>query len=114
MIKAIDESKYAVQTVPTGGISNRNRLLFRIPHPNAEKTIAQLRKAGIAANNLTQNYLNGFQPHVSKDRWLSAYYRKGYLDCYDAVFNHVIAIPCSPFLKQNEMDYIIKTLNKIK
>ena len=112
IINNVDESKYKIQMVPKGGDSNRNRLLFRIPKPKAEQTIMQLRKAGIAANNLTQNYLHGFQPHVCKDKWLGAYYHKEYLKCYDAIFNHIIAIPCSPFLKGSEMDYMIKTLNQ--
>lgn len=114
MLDKVDKSKYKIQEVPKGGLSNRNRLLFRLQHPNAEEAIAQLRRAGIAANNLTQNYLNGFQPHVSRDRWLGVYYRKDNLECYDAIFKHVIAIPCSPFLKLSEMDHIVKTLNHIQ
>lgn len=113
MMSRVDASKCKIQTVPDGGQSNRNRLLFRIEKPLAEQVIAQLRKAGIAGNNLTQNYLHGFQPHVSKDSLLHYYYKKDELECYDSIFNHVIAIPCSPFLTQEEMDYIVNKLNQI-
>ncbi len=114
IINMVDKTKYSIQKVPKGGVSNRNRLLFRLPNANADNIIALLRKAGIAANNLTQNYLNGFQVHVAKDKWLGAYYHKYNLECYDDIFNRIIAIPCSPYLKQSEMDYIIKILNQIK
>lgn len=113
MITRIDASKCKIQTVPEGGISNRNRLLLCLEKPKAEQAINKLRESGIAANNLTQNYLRGFQPHVSEDALLCSYYHRGELECYDSIFNHVIAIPCSPFLTRSEMDYIVNELNHI-
>lgn len=82
--------------------------------PEASQTIGELRSAGIAANNFTQNYLNGFQPHICKDELLSNYYRAKNLTNYDALYNRIIAIPCSPFINQEEMDYIVNKLNRIK
>ena len=113
IISHVNTSKYTVQATPTGGVSNRNRLLFSIKEPLAETTIKQLRKAGIAANNLTQNYLRGFQPHISKDNVLKYYYQERELKCYNSIFNHVIAVPCSPFLTYTEMNFIINTLNQL-
>ena len=112
MMTRVDVSKCRIQTVPKGGMSNRNRLLLHLEKPMAEQVIFQLRKSGIAANNLTQNYLHGFQPHVSEDALLCPYYHKDELKCYDSVYNHIVAIPCSPFLTQCEMDYIVNELNK--
>jgi len=98
MTSMIDRSKFQLQEVPKGGISNRNRLLLRMNEPKASQTIGELRAAGIAANNLTQNYLKGFQPHVIKDELLSPYYKAVDLTNYNALYNRIIAIPCSPFL----------------
>lgn len=111
MMSRVDVSKCKIQTVPQGGGTNRNRLMLSLEKPKAKQVINQLRKLGIAANNLTQNYLRGFQPHVSEDALLCSYYHKGELECYDSIFNHVIAIPCSPFLTRSEMDYIVSELN---
>lgn len=113
IIDNLDKRKYMVQKEPEGGQTNRNRLMLRLNEHKAEPVIAKLRKASIAANNLTQNYLCGFQPHVSKDKWLNPYYHADKLKCYDAIFNHIIAIPCSPFLTPKETDYIIHQLNHI-
>lgn len=114
MTSSIDRGKYHLQEVPCGGISNRNRLLLRMNEPKASQTIGELRAAGIAANNLTQNYLKGFQPHVIKDELLSPYYKAVDLTNYNALYNRIIAIPCSPFLNREEMNYIVDKLNHIK
>ena len=114
MTSMIDRSKFQLQEVPKGGISNRNRLLLRMYEPKASQAIGELRAAGIAANNLTQNYLKGFQPHVIKDELLSPYYKAVDLTNYNALYNRIIAIPCSPFLNREEMNYIVDKLNHIK
>ena len=114
MTSMIDRSKFHLQEVPRGGISNRNRLLLRMNEPKASQAIVELRAAGIAANNFTQNYLNGFQPHIRKDELLTHYYRAENLTNYDVLYNRIIAIPCSPFINLEEMDYIVNKLNHIK
>jgi len=113
IIKGIDDSRYIVQKVLPKGLSNRNRLLLRLVSGDAQKTISKLREKGIAANNLTQHYLYGFQPHIGKDNLLSCYYHKEQLEVYDSIFNSVIAVPSSPYLTRNEKEHIINTLNSI-
>lgn len=114
MIERIDTKRYIVQKVPNKAISNRNRLLFRLKEPIAEKVIERLRKNGIAANNLTQNYLSGFQSHISLHNILSKYYDGSKLKQYNSIYNSVIAIPCSGFLTHSEINYIVKKLNQIE
>lgn len=115
IIQHLDKSKYEVQNELPKAKTNRNRLLLCLKNGlSAEETIFRLRQKGIAANNLTQNYLNGFQQHISKDEYLKDFYRRGKLDIYDSVFSHIIAIPSSPFLRMDEIQYIINTLNNIK
>lgn len=114
IIKGLDSSRYQVQKILPKGVSNRNRLFLRIiSGGDAQTTIGRLRKKGIAANNLTQHYLNGFQPHILKDNLLSDFYHKKDLEVYDAIFNAIIAVPSSPYLSSSEKKHIIDTLNNI-
>ena len=114
IIQNLDQSKYEVQKELPKAKSNRNRLLLYLKSGlGAEKTICSLRQKGIAANNLTQNYLKGFQQHISKDELLKDFYKRGELDVYDSIHNHIIAIPSSPYLREDEKLYIIETLNTI-
>lgn len=113
IIGGVDSSRYIAQKVLPKGISNRNRLLMRLSSGDAKTTISKLRSKGIAANNLTQHYLHGFQTHIIKDYLLSSYYHKERLEVYDNIFNSVIAIPSSPYLSKSEKEHIINTLNNI-
>lgn len=113
IIKGTDASRYIVQKVLPKGFSNRNRLFLRLISGDAQKIISKLREKGIAANNLTQHYLYGFQPHISKDNLLSCYYHKEQLEVYDNIFNSIIAVPSSPYLTRSEKEHIINTLNSI-
>ena len=67
IMHGIDTRKARIQKVTENGVSNRNRILLQLIDRNAEEVINYLRGKGIAANNLTQNYLHGFQRHVAKD-----------------------------------------------
>lgn len=113
VIQGIDTEKARIQKVTKNGMSNRNRILLQLMDRNAEEVIVYLRGKGIAANNLTQNYLHGFQQHVAKDYLLGKYYRAGELDTYDDIFPSIIAIPSSPFLTKPEIIYIQAQLNAI-
>lgn len=113
MVNLIDDSKYVVQQVIEGGTSNRNRLLFKSVNIPAIDIIKYLRKHGIAANNLTQNYLNGYQPNVKEDSVLSGYCNSSDIQCYENTFPFIFSIPNSPFLSKEEMNYITKLLNKL-
>lgn len=114
IIKGLDGSRYQVQKVLPKGISNRNRLFLKIlSGGDSQTTINKLRAKGIAANNLTQHYLNGFQPHIQEDHLLSEFYCKEQLEVYDEIFNAIIAVPSSPYLSSNEKKHIINTLNSI-
>lgn len=112
IIGHIDMNKYVVQKEPQNGVTNRNRLLLRLKNNKAEEAITYLRKSGIAANNLTQNYLKGFQPHIKEDELLGEYYTHK-LGSYEKLLQSVIAVPCSAFLTVDEMNYIIEKLNKM-
>ena len=113
MVNLIDDSKYVVQQVIEGGTSNRNRLLFKSVNIPAIDIIKYLRKHGIAANNLTQNYLNGYQPNVKEDSVLSGYCNSSDIQCYENTFPFIFSIPNSPFLSKEEMNYITKLLFKL-
>ena len=71
----------------------------------------KIRKKGVAANNLTQNYMCGYQAHISKDYLLGKYYQDSGLDVYNSIYNKIIAIPSSPFLTNKEIKHIINTVN---
>lgn len=114
MVERVDDTYYSVQKVLDRAHCNRNRLIFKMQEPFAKQVVGWLRRNGIASNNLTQNYLDGFQPHVSQDGILSQYYDCAKLKRYDSIFNSVIAVPCSAYLSQNEMDYMIKKLNHFR
>lgn len=111
MSERIDPQHFFIQKEPQKGESNRNRLLIKTMDKEAKNLIYYLRENGIAANNLTQSYLNPFQPHISQNRILGEYYSSSQLKNYDDVFDSLLAIPCSPFLIEKEMVYIVDKLN---
>ena len=112
LIRQIDRTRYAVQQVPEGGESTRNRVIIVAKHREAREVIAALRAKGIAANNLTQSYTHPYQNHVQKDAMLGKYYTER-LDVYERIFPKVVSVPCSPALSDMEIDYIAKELNAI-
>lgn len=108
MVNLIDDSKYVVQQVIEGGTSNRNRLLFKSVNIPAIDIIKYLRKHGIAANNLTQNYLNGYQPNVKEDSVLSGYCNSSDIQCYENTFPLFFLFPILLFIeRRNELYYKI-------
>ena len=111
MMERIDFQRFSIQKEPSKGRTNRNRLLLRTKDDDASSLIRFLRQRGIAANNLTQNYLNGFQPPVSQDKVLGRFYCSSEMKNYEEVFPSLLAIPCSPFLKEEEMVHIVDSLN---
>ena len=111
MSERINPRRFFIQKEPPKGESNRNRLLIKTMDKEAKNIIKYMRKNGIAANNLTQSYLNPFQPHISQDRILGEYYSSSQLKNYDEIFDSLFAIPCSPFLMEKEMVYIVNKLN---
>lgn len=114
IIEHVDSTKYLVQKGLPKGETNRNRLLFKISEPKAKETIMTLRSKGIAANNFTQNYLFGYQQPVSCDKLLKRYYTAEELKVFDTLYDNIIAVPCSPFLRKDELDYIIDKMNEMK
>ena len=111
MIDRIDPLRFTVQKEPSKGRSNWNRLLIRAKDTDALDLIRFLRQRGIAANNLTQNYLKCYQPHISQDKLLGEFYSASEMKNYDEVFPSLLAIPCSPYLKEDEMVYIVDSLH---
>lgn len=112
LISRIDKNKYFIQQEVDHGKSNRNRLLLLSKNRCAKDLISELRGSGIAANNLTQSYLNGFQENVKKDKILGEYY-SGDLDVYEEINQRLVAIPNSPSLSVNEINYIVEKVNEI-
>lgn len=111
MINNIDSTKFQIQKELPNAKSNRNRLMFKSNFTCAKDIINILRKEGIAANNLTQNYLCGFQETINENTHLNKYYER--LNRYEELNNFIFSIPCSPSLKRNEIDYIIEHVNKL-
>lgn len=112
LMAQIDKTKYAIQQEPEGGESTRNRVIVVSLHREAREVIAALRKRGIAANNLTQNYTHSYQDHVRKDMMIGKYYTER-LENYERIMPRVVSVPCSPSLKDEEIDYIAKSLNTL-
>lgn len=112
LIRQIDTEKYVVQQVPEGGESTRNRVIVVAKNRNAKEVIKALRTRGISANNLTQSYTHPYQEHVQTDAMLGQYYTERQ-EHYEQIFPHVVSVPCSPALKDEEIDYIVKELNAI-
>ena len=104
---------YIPQAIQKNGISNYNRVMFYLKGKYAKDEIIKLRKVGIAANNLLQNYLCGFQEHISHDTILSRYYEQKKLPIYNELFPHIITIPNSPFLSNKEISHISSCLKRI-
>ena len=107
----IDRSKYDIQEVINGAESNRNRVLLVAKNKYALHIIQTLRKQGIAANNMTQSYLHGYQEHITKDSHLAKYHTE-ILPVYEELMPRIVCVPCSPDLKQEEIRYIAKRLNE--
>ena len=112
LMAQIDQTKYAIQQEPEGGISTQNRVLVVSQSVPARDVIAALRKRGIAANNLTQSYTHPYQEHVQQDAMLGKYYTER-LEKYERILPKVVCVPCSPALSDKEIDYIAKELNTI-
>ena len=112
LIGQIDKTKYAVQQVPKGGASTRNRVILVAKHREAREVIDALRAKGIAANNLTQSYTHPYQEHVREDKMIGMYYTER-LDNYERMLPHVVSVPCSPGLRLSEVDYIALSLNNL-
>lgn len=104
--------QFIFQECPAGGEATRCRVLLRSKTGiHSMHAINYLRSKGIAANNLTQNYINSYQDHISKDVFLSKYYEP--LVNYDSLHNDIFAIPNSPFISAKEISYIINTLKSL-
>ncbi len=112
LIRRIDTTRFCIQKVPEGGISNRNRIVLVAKSDLAKDIIIELRRKGIAANNLTQNYIHPYQEHVREDKTLGVYYTNK-LSHYEKVFPYVLTIPCSPALADREIDFIAYNVNEI-
>lgn len=113
IINALDTEKYAIQKPPTNGLSNRNRLLLFSKDKYAKDLIITLRKKGIAANNLTQNYLASFQEPVWENSTFGKFYNDSKLTNYENLHPYLFSVPNSPALSNKETEYIIYSLNNI-
>lgn len=112
LLDNIDYSLYDVQSVVEHGHSNRNRVILISKNKTAEKLIDGMRKKGIACNNLTQSYINGYQDHISTDSILGEYYCEK-LCTYESCLPYIVSIPISPYLSNNELKYICDNINII-
>lgn len=112
IIKELDAHRFILQKEIPLGHSNRNRLLFLCDDMSAKEAITKLRTKGIAANNLTQSYLNGYQLHISQYEMLKAYYKEP-LRNYEDIFPRLLSVPCSSALTDEEIEYMIETINKL-
>lgn len=110
---SIDNSCFVLQKTPSLGVSNRNRLLFRSKNQPAKFFIEKLRRKGIAANNLTQSYINSMQPRLDKTDDFRQYTEKAILPQYFSMHDYIISIPNSPAMTNKEVYYIIEELNKL-
>jgi len=113
IIASIDQTLYAIQQVPQGGNRIWNRILLRSFNRPACEVIKSLRKAGIAANNLTQSYIRPWQEPIWNESRLSAYYDKNKLKVYNEIFNQVVALPNSPFLTEQEINHIKTIISRL-
>lgn len=112
LLSLIDREKYAIQLEVYNGVSSRNRVMLVSKKRLAKDIIHDLRKCGIAANNLTQSYLSPYQDNVSTDNILSKYYTQK-LETYERVLPLVLSIPSSPALTEKEIKYIAMCVNKL-
>jgi len=109
----VNNDSYSFQETLLNGETNRNRILCVSRIRKAEELIAILRNKGIAANNLTQNYLHGYQRFIKENNLLTKHYVLGSCPIYEDIFPYLFAIPNSPFLSEEELTYIINSLNAI-
>lgn len=112
LLSLINQNKYTIQQEVEGAVSCRNRIILLSKNRLAKDLINDLREVGIAANNLTQSYLSAYQKPIYEDKVLSKYYTT-HLDVYEKVLPHLLAIPSSPALTNQEIEYIAKHVNKL-
>lgn len=113
LIEELKPNKFTIQKVTPNGVSNRNRLLVLSKSIEAKEIIRKLRAKGIAANNLTQSYLNGFQKTVGESTFFETYYSSATLKNYELIHPFLFSIPNSPALSECEMSHITNAINKI-
>jgi len=114
IISEINRDNFIVQKVPEGGDSNRNRLLFKSNKIPALNVIHTLRKKGVGANNLMQNYLREFQKPVNENGTFRKYFHKEELRNYLSIHPYLFSVPNSPGLNDKEINIIISSLNSCK
>jgi dTDP-4-amino-4,6-dideoxygalactose transaminase len=102
---------FSFQKVPDFGESNHNRLLLVSKNYEAEYIIKALRKKGIAANNLTQSYVNAMQPRLDYLVRFKKFIDKNTLLNYISLHDYILSVPNSPALTDRETNHIIKVLN---
>lgn len=90
-----------------------NRVFLLCDEPKANDYINILRSKGIAANNLTQSYLKGYQKPIWEVPELASFFVAEQLPNYTCIYNRIIAIPNSPYLTNEEINYIIQTINTL-
>ena len=112
LISLIDRNKYFIQQEAENSVSCRNRIILLSKNKLAKELINDLREMGIAANNLTQSYLSAYQRPVYEDNVLSKYYTI-HLEVYEKVLPHLLTIPSSPALTNQEIEYIANQVNKL-
>jgi len=113
IIHETQDLEIKVQNVPDKGISNRNRLIFKSLNIPARDIINRLRKKGIAANNLTQNYLQGFQDPINKNETFQKFFIAQNLPHYLEIHPFLFSVPNSPALNLKEVNHIIKSLRSL-
>ena len=113
ILSGISNSNLIHQKVTRLGETNHLRLFFILKQNSAKEIIGKLRRSGIGANHLTQNYLTPYQIRFDNNAELKKYVIKSNLQNYFELHDQIVSIPISPNLTTYELSYMCDTINQL-
>lgn len=114
LLKKVNNPSFVPQKIIESGTSNYLRLLFVLKNNTTSNVVKYMRKYGIGANHITQNYLNPYQERFDKNEYLKKYIIKSNLENYFNLHDRIISIPISPSLSIDDLNYVARRINKFR
>lgn len=113
LLKNIQNQNINPQKITGNSSSNYLRLFFILKNRSTKEVIGNLRKFGIGANHLTQNFNNPYQIRFDQNIHLKKFVIRDNLPNYFNLHDSIISIPISPSLKKEDLIYMVNHINKI-
>jgi dTDP-4-amino-4,6-dideoxygalactose transaminase len=113
LIENIDPGKYKHQINIPNAQTSYTRLYLYAKERTSKEIIEGLRKKGIGANHLSQNYLNYYQASVFDNNDFKLFANSVRIVNYKDIHDKIFCVPLSAALSHTELDYIISQVNKL-